>query len=73
MKTAYATLKGFEVMRMFRKGQFELWYGFYPYGLDRNVRLQVAATRVKSVSSNGNLIPILFSRAEDIVAKMRLI
>jgi hypothetical protein len=25
MKTAYATLKGFEVMRMFRKGQFRLW------------------------------------------------
>ena len=26
MKTAYATLKGFEVMRMFRKGQFNGWY-----------------------------------------------
>ena len=25
MKTAYATIKGFEVMRMFRKGQFRLW------------------------------------------------
>ena len=25
MKTAYATIKGFEVMRMFRKGQFKLW------------------------------------------------
>ena len=25
MKTAYATLKGFEVMRMFKKGQFKLW------------------------------------------------
>jgi len=25
MKTAYATLKGFEVMRMFRKGQFSAW------------------------------------------------
>ena len=24
MKTAYATLKGFEVMRMFKKGQFKL-------------------------------------------------
>lgn len=24
-KTAYATLKGFEVMRMFRKGQMDLW------------------------------------------------
>jgi transposase, IS6 family len=28
MKTAYSTLKGFEVMYMFKKGQFELWqYG----------------------------------------------
>jgi len=26
MKTAYATLKGFEVMRKFRKGQFACWY-----------------------------------------------
>ena len=26
MKSAYATLKGFEVMRMFRKGQFACWY-----------------------------------------------
>jgi transposase, IS6 family len=25
VKTAYATIKGFEVMRMFRKGQFKLW------------------------------------------------
>jgi hypothetical protein len=25
MKTAYATIKGFEVMRMFRKGRFRLW------------------------------------------------
>ena len=25
MKTAYATLKGFETMRMFRKGQFSIW------------------------------------------------
>ena len=24
-KTAYATIKGFEVMRMFRKGQFKHW------------------------------------------------
>ena len=28
MKTAYATIKGFEVMRMFKKGQFNRWmYG----------------------------------------------
>jgi hypothetical protein len=40
MKTAYATLKGFEVMRMFRKGQFELWYGFHPDGVGRKARLQ---------------------------------
>jgi hypothetical protein len=25
MKTAYATIKGFEVMRMFKKGQFAPW------------------------------------------------
>jgi hypothetical protein len=25
MKSAYATLKGFEVMRMFKKGQFDVW------------------------------------------------
>ncbi|RZV22065.1 DDE-type integrase/transposase/recombinase, partial [Legionella longbeachae] len=28
MKTANATIKGFEVMRMFKKGQFNIWmYG----------------------------------------------
>jgi len=26
MKTAYATLKGFEVMHMFRKRQFNAWF-----------------------------------------------
>ena len=26
MKSAFATLKGFEVMRMFRKGQIACWY-----------------------------------------------
>ncbi len=25
-QTAYATIRGFEVMRMFRKGQMDLWY-----------------------------------------------
>ena len=25
MKTAYATIKGFELMRMFKKGQLEFW------------------------------------------------
>jgi len=27
MKTAYATIKGFEIMRMFKKGQFNIWIG----------------------------------------------
>jgi IS6 family transposase len=27
MRTARATIKGFEVMRMFKKGQFRLWIG----------------------------------------------
>jgi transposase, IS6 family len=26
MKTAFATIKGFEVMRMFKKGQMRIWY-----------------------------------------------
>ncbi|MDF2867199.1 MAG: transposase, partial [Gammaproteobacteria bacterium] len=25
MKTAYATIKGFEVMRLCKKGQFSIW------------------------------------------------
>jgi hypothetical protein len=25
MKTAYATIKGFELMRMFKKGQLDMW------------------------------------------------
>jgi IS6 family transposase len=33
MKTAYATIKGFEIMRMFKKGKFELWkYGQDTFG-----------------------------------------
>ena len=35
MKTAYATLKGFEVMRMFRKRQFDPWLK------ERNVRGEI--------------------------------
>nr|WP_058510720.1 hypothetical protein [Legionella steelei] len=28
MKNAYATIRGFEIMRMFKKGQFNVWmYG----------------------------------------------
>ena len=37
MKTAYATIKGFEVMRMFRKGQFNIWTG--DQGLTGEIRL----------------------------------
>lgn len=25
MKTAYSRIKGFEIMRMFKKGQFNIW------------------------------------------------
>lgn len=35
MKTAYATIKGFEVMRMFKKGQFNAWMD------SRNVRGEI--------------------------------
>ena len=37
MKTAYATIKGFEVMRMFRKGQMNAW--LYGQGLIGEIRL----------------------------------
>jgi transposase-like protein len=37
MKTAYATIKGFEVMRMFRKGQMDIWK--YGQGLTGEIRL----------------------------------
>ena len=37
MKTAYATIKGFEVMYMFKKGQFKLWQ--YGQGLIEEIRL----------------------------------
>jgi IS6 family transposase len=37
MKTAYATIKGFEVMRMFKKGQFNIWTG--GHGLTGEIRL----------------------------------
>ena len=35
MNTAYATLKGFEVMRMFKKGQFNAWM------VEKNVRGEI--------------------------------
>ncbi|HRB28863.1 MAG TPA: IS6 family transposase [Nitrosomonas sp.] len=37
MKTAYATIKGFELMRMFKKGQREIWK--YGRGLTGEIRL----------------------------------
>jgi transposase-like protein len=37
MKTAYATIKGFEVMRMFKKGQFEFWK--YGQGIQGEIRI----------------------------------
>lgn len=37
LKTAYATIKGFEVMRMFKKGQMDLWK--YGQGLKGEIRL----------------------------------
>ena len=37
MKTAYATIKGFEVMYMLKKGQFKLWQ--YGQGLVGEIRL----------------------------------
>ena len=37
MKIAYATIKGFEVMHMFKKGQFKLWQ--YGQGLVGEIRL----------------------------------
>jgi transposase-like protein len=37
MKTAYATIKGFEVMRRFKKCQMRVWY--YGQGLMGEVRL----------------------------------
>jgi transposase, IS6 family len=37
MKTAYATIKGFEIMRMFKKGRFELWK--YGQGVQGEIRI----------------------------------
>lgn len=36
MKTAYATLKGFELMRIFKKGQMKAWY--YGQGIIGEIR-----------------------------------
>ncbi len=37
MKTAYATIKGFEVMRMFKKGRFDIWK--YSQGIQGEIRI----------------------------------
>jgi IS6 family transposase len=37
MKTAYATIKGFEIMRMFKKGKFDLWK--YGQGINGEIRI----------------------------------
>ena len=37
MKIAYATLKGFELMRMFKKGHLDMWK--YGQGLTGEIRL----------------------------------
>jgi len=37
MKTAYATIKGFELMLMFKKGQMTIWH--YGQGLIGQIRL----------------------------------
>ena len=37
MKTAYATIKGFEMMRMFKKGQLDIWK--YSQGIIGEIRL----------------------------------
>jgi transposase-like protein len=37
MKTVYATIKGFEAMYMFKKGQFKFWQ--YGQGLVGEIRL----------------------------------
>lgn len=37
MKTTYATIKGFEVMRMFKKGKFDLWK--YGQGIQGEIRI----------------------------------
>lgn len=41
MKTAYATIKGFEVMHMFKKGQFTRWQ--YGQGIAGEIRLITSA------------------------------
>ena len=37
IKTAYATIKGFEIMRIFKKGKFDIWK--YGQGINGEIRL----------------------------------
>ena len=37
MKSAYATIKGFEIMRMFKKGQLRIWQDLYSGGVKGEV------------------------------------
>ncbi len=37
MKTTYTSIKGFEIMRMFKKGKFELWK--YGEGIQGEIRI----------------------------------
>ncbi len=47
MKTAYATLKGFEVMRRFKKGQMNLWkYGYVLKGEIRLINRQLESLQL---------------------------
>ena len=48
MRTAYATIKGFEVMHMFRKGQMDIWK--YDQGLKGEIRLIERQFNIYSVS-----------------------
>ena len=45
MKTAYATIKGFEVMRMFKKGQFTWWIDAICGGTEARFINRLSATR----------------------------
>ena len=37
MKTAYASIKGFEIIRMFKKGRFDIWK--YGQGIQGEIRI----------------------------------
>jgi transposase-like protein len=48
LKTAFATINGFEVMRIFKKGQFDIWK--YDQGLTGEIRLIERQFRVYSAA-----------------------